>query len=452
MKQLKKLIKRIIIVYLIFYISIASTTSSLARGYDKQCGEYASTWAKTFIEKYASQSQYDCDGALGSINGKSACRWSGGKEGSGTFYGCCTCWVHWIYYYSLGVDINDMGFDPWSDTAYANLKGGNEYFDDVSSETLQPGDILIVKGHAEMYAGDGQHVNFGSTPMNIHGACSRMTPGRSSEGAIAVRLKSSVDVNPAGTVPVGDVDEENLSIYDENGFIYSGVAKISAYEGSQPFGKWIFKMLGEILDYLIGILTLGVRVVIVGWTAIIERGIIDGIVNSVTGVTEERVDGWEKDPNSVDEIDNEVSNEVENTTTQTPAQAAAEADYTTSEGMEAIADIGGKVQLNTTSEANVTVENIVYNKIPILDVNFFNFESAGGAVVDENGIIYIIKTNVAMWYYAFRVLAITIMLLVLLYLGIKMVFTVAAEKKAVYKQMLLSWLVGFILIFAISEL
>ncbi len=447
MKKVKGVFKKLIIIYLIIYITLSSTTSCFARGYDEKCGEYASQWARDYIEKYASKSSYS-QSTLGTMNGKSTCKWSGGSDGSGTFYGCCTCFVHWIYYNSLGVNIYDYGFDPLSDTAYSNLKGGNEYFDDVSGQELQAGDILIVNGHAEMYAGNGEHANFGGTPMSMHNACSRMTPGSGS--AIAVRLKNSVDVNPAGTVSVGDdIEDENLSIYDENGFIYSGVAKIKGYKGSAPFGKWIISALIEILDYLIGILTLGIRIVIVGWTAIIERFVVDGIVNAVTGVTNERIDGWEKDPNTIDEIDRQAAEEEEGYNQSQATGNPGDEDYV-SEGMQTIADIGGKVQLNTSSKANVTIENIVYNKIPILDINFFNFESAGGAVVDQNGIIYIIKTNVAMWYYIFRILSIVIMLLVLIYLGIQIALTSVTEKKAVYKQMLISWVVGFTIIFAIN--
>ena len=55
-----------------------------------------------------------------------------------------------------------------------------------------------------------------------------------------------------------------------------------------------------------------------------------------------------------------------------------------SSGMQQISNIGGNVQLKTSSKANVTIENIVYNKIPILDINFFNFESAGGILVFPN--------------------------------------------------------------------
>lgn len=448
MKKLKSAFKKLIVIYLVVYITLSSMSSCFARGYDAQCGEYASQWAIDYVGKYASQSSYTTSN-LKSLNGNSICWWSGGSDGSGTFYGCCTCFVHWIYYNALGVNLYDYGFSPGSTTSYNNLKGGNEYFDDVSGEELQPGDILIVKGHAEMYAGDGKHANFGDTPMNVHNACSRMTPGRSSEDAIAVRLKDSVEVNPSGTVAGGELEEENLSIYDENGFIYSGIAKIQGYKASAPFGKWIISMLTEILDYLVGILTLGVRIVVVGWTAIIERFVVDGIVNRVTGVTDERVDDWQKDPDTIDDIDREV---MENQSQETTSQATGnpgEEGYI-SEGMQAVADIGGSVQLRTSSKANVTVENIVYNKIPILDINFFNLESAGGAVIDKDGIIYTIKTNVASWYYLFRILAIIVMLLILIYLGIQIALTSVAEKKATYKQMLLSWLSGFIIIFAIS--
>ena len=55
-----------------------------------------------------------------------------------------------------------------------------------------------------------------------------------------------------------------------------------------------------------------------------------------------------------------------------------------------------------------------------------------------------------MWYYVFRIMAIVAMLAVLIYLGIKMTITTVAVKKAVYKQMMLSWLAGFILVFAIN--
>ena len=69
--------------------------------------------------------------------------------------------------------------------------------------------------------------------------------------------------------------------------------------------------------------------------------------------------------------------------------------------------------------------------------------------IDEDGIIYVLKENIAMWYYVFRIIAIIIMLMVLIYLGIKMTISTVSEKKAVYKEMLVSWILGFLLLFTI---
>ena len=118
-------------------------------------------------------------------------------------------------------------------------------------------------------------------------------------------------------------------------------------------------------------------------TAIIERFFIDGIVNSITGVTNKKDETWVPDPATVDEIDNqaqadEEAEEAEQVPIEDIGDESNPNEYVSS-GMQQISNIGGNVQLKTSSKANVTIENIVYNKIPILDINFFNFESAGGA-------------------------------------------------------------------------
>ena len=443
MKKIKLICKKIIIIYIIIYILASSISSCFARTYDEECGKYLANYAKEFISQYGANSTY----VLSTWP-----TWSGGSFGQGTLRVCCSSGVLLMYKEALGVDLTSMGISYSGDVQ--SVGASNQYFDVIPMSQVKPGDILARSGHMELAISDGanDHANFGSNDpaCKIHNNASSYCTFTT-----AIRLKSSVQVNPTGSVPTPTTaGEENTSIYDSNGFIYSGVAKLQGYNSSMPFGKWIVKMLTEILDYLIGILTLIPRMVIVGWTAIIERFVVDGIVNAVTGITNKRDDSWEKDPDTIDEIDKEImEQENENKTETTGSQATGDESNPNeyiSEGMQGIADIGGKVQLKTASEANVTVENIVYNKIPILDINFFNFESAGGAVVDKDGIIYIIKENVAMWYYIFRTLAIIIMLLVLIYLGIKMAISTVAEKKAVYKEMLLSWVIGFVLVFAIN--
>lgn len=443
MKRVKNIGKRALIIYVIVYLLLSSMSSCSARMYDAQCGEYVSQYARDFIAKYCTpteqKTRYEYVGVA---------QWSGGSFGKGTFIACCNTGIKYMYELALTAKLEDYG---WANLCSTDCYGlsGNPNWEDVTNQTLQPGDIVLSTTHTEMYIGNNENANFGNSPYSgviVNG------PRLGSSFVKAYRPK--FDVTPTGSIPVEELEDEDLNIYDENGFIYTGVAKIEGYKGSAPFGKWIFKMLTQILDYLIGILTLGIRVVFVGWTAIIERFVIDGIVNAVTGVTNKRDENWVQDPDTIDEIDQEVQQE-EATQNQTTNQPQASGDINNpneyiSAGMQGIADIGGKVQLKTTSEANVTVENIVYNKIPILDINFFNFESAGGSVVDKDGIIYIIKENVAMWYYIFRIMAIVTMLAVLIYLGIKMAITTVAEKKAVYKQMMLGWLIGFILVFAIN--
>lgn len=443
MEKLKKIGKKALIIYVITYLLLSSLSSCSARTYDAQCGEYVSQYARDFIAKYCTpteqKTRYELVGQA---------QWSGGEFGKGTFIACCNTGVKYMYELALGVKLEDFG---WQNSCASDCYGlsGNSNWEDVTNQTLQPGDIVFSTSHTEMYIGNNENANFGNSPYS-----GKITTGPRLGSDFVKAYRPKFDVNPTGSIPTEELEDEDLNIYDENGFIYTGVAKIDGYKGTASFTKWIFKMLTQIIDYLIGILTLGFRIVVVGWTAIIERFVMDGIVNAVTGITNKRDDSWEKDPSTVDEIDKEVQQEEaeEKQNTDKP-QATGDKDNPNeyiSEGMQGIADIGGSVQLKTSSEANVTVENIVYNKIPILDINFFNFESAGGAVVDEDGIIYIIKENVAMWYYIFRIMAIVAMLAVLIYLGIKMAITTVAEKKAVYKQMMISWLAGFILVFTIN--
>lgn len=93
----------------------------------------------------------------------------------------------------------------------------------------------------------------------------------------------------------------------------------------------------------------------------------------------------------------------------------------------------------------ITMEDILFhnvaNKVPILNVNFFDTS------ISSHEVIVGIRTNVAQWYYAIRNLAIILSLFILIYVGIRMAISTVAEDKAKYKGMLTDWVVGFITIF-----
>ena len=113
--------------------------------------------------------------------------------------------------------------------------------------------------------------------------------------------------------------------------------------------------------------------------------------------------------------------------------------------------IGGALQMLGASVGDIgggktiflTMEDILFNDLPILRVNFFS---------TDTGTIGTIQQNVAKWYYGLRNLAIILSLVVLIYIGIRMAISTLAEDKAKYKKMITDWVVGFITIFFLHYL
>ncbi len=110
--------------------------------------------------------------------------------------------------------------------------------------------------------------------------------------------------------------------------------------------------------------------------------------------------------------------------------------------------ISGTLQAVSDGESPspVTIEDIVFNRVPIFDVNVFRFDMAGGQSINSNSIVYLLRQNVAEWYVAIRNLVLVILLVILVYLGLRMAITSIAEEKAKYKQMLVDWFVSFVIV------
>lgn len=245
-------------------------------------------------------------------------------------------------------------------------------------------------------------------------------------------------------------------------FYYAGTQK-GQYTVSEGIFEWLLNSIGDIADWLLGIITMGFRMVFVGWTALLEK-MLTWALESTSGLNAE-------------------GDVIESNTDLTAI---------------------------TDSTNNVTIEAIVYNHVAALDANMFRYErtiddlkytgtghllkcerdecnkddksdvtvccSQDGtcscdckgkcegcrtyiqAVTEfnenqssddaEDPIIIQIKKTVAMWYYIVRTLSIAAMLIVLIFTGIKMAIAVTADQKASYKKMLVDWLVGMIILFA----
>lgn len=276
-------------------------------------------------------------------------------------------------------------------------------------------------------------------------------------------------------------------------FYYSGTTK-GSYVPQEGIFSWLINLLGELVDWLLGIITMGFRMVIVGYTALAEHWLTNAL---------------------------EIAS-----------------------GVKANGDEVSTTDISTLSDSSnsVTVQGIVYNMIPALDVNFFKIEDevpylkeievvtdieygADGvakaktekklAVVSPTGLalkcskcgkpvrdcctalnseegkkgtdvnipdnpcgtsgedkcdcggncnackyyaalvqakdppVVILKTLIRIWYSIIRLLAAAAMLVLLIFVGIKMATSTVASEKAQYKRMFVDWVVGVILVFGI---
>lgn len=86
-----------------------------------------------------------------------------------------------------------------------------------------------------------------------------------------------------------------------------------------------------------------------------------------------------------------------------------------------------------------TVEDIIYNRIPFLDVNVFS-KTAGGQEVIEGSLIQKERAAVASWYVSIRNISIIALTMILIFVGIKMAISTISNDKAKYKQMLITWI------------
>ena len=259
-------------------------------------------------------------------------------------------------------------------------------------------------------------------------------------------------------------------------YYYSGTTEGTYVPSGSIFG-WLINNIGNIADYLLGILTLIIRMPFIGWTALLEK-MLTWAIESTTGLSTEG--------------DIVVSS----------------TDYT---GL-------------TDSSRNITVESIVYNRVPALSIDLFELEldktmsatgqklvckycemeigvdpisgttypiyhekpvteciketdpakinlkdktedycldncACFGCDACEQYLIALKKTQdpliirlrqfVATWYSIIRLLAMAAMLVVLIGIGIKMALSTIASDKAVFKRMLVDWVVGVIIIFVL---
>jgi hypothetical protein len=108
--------------------------------------------------------------------------------------------------------------------------------------------------------------------------------------------------------------------------------------------------------------------------------------------------------------------------------------------VSAVAGLGSEL----SGDYSVTPVAIFFNKVAILDINFFDFNPPN---MGADSMIVTFRTTIATWYYIIRALATAILLVVLIYVGIRMAISTIASEKAMYKKMLVDWVASVALIY-----
>lgn len=94
-------------------------------------------------------------------------------------------------------------------------------------------------------------------------------------------------------------------------------------------------------------------------------------------------------------------------------------------------------------------EKIFSGLIPALDINFVKPIDWGNDAMNERSIAHTLHDTIANWYTSLRDLVIVGLMLVLVYVGIRIVISSTASDKAKYKQMLVDWVVALCIVFCL---
>ena len=98
-----------------------------------------------------------------------------------------------------------------------------------------------------------------------------------------------------------------------------------------------------------------------------------------------------------------------------------------------------------------SIDRCVFNRVPLFNINYFDTEATykvGATEITANQSNIKIKEGIAGAYYISRVLAVSISLFVLIYIGIRMAISTVASEQARYKKMLVSWVESIVVLFA----
>ena len=435
--------KKIIISFLVIIIAMQGVCFA---DFDDTQQEGIYTWVTTFVDTNNTGYTLDIDALNAGYNriAVEAEYKSGSNHYKGQCYWfCCATWVSFIF---KEVFKGDVEVGRWHATDnYAKPDGtitkGFRKITTTNEAQLEAGDLLFwgltsdgkYYQHMGMYIGHGMATDCSSNRDTTYGKKSNNeragcyvrplsyygTPllvlryDKDAEGVFGIDysspLQSVIENLNFSTLKYREVyfREVNPTEVDENKvFEYQGIGKVESIQREEynVGDDWRFPTLSTLLDWILNFIVTIIKALIVGFATLVQV-LVTFYIDAASG----------------EAVDTRLS-----------------------EGMMAYFTSGG---LREDIAKSVTMEKIVYNQVPLFDVDVFNGNIAGGETLDSSSIVIKIREVVAMLYMGLRSVSLIGLLLALIYYGIKFVITGIAEEKAECKQKLISWAIAFFIIF-----
>ena len=344
MKRIILKIGKCLIVYIVVFMTMLTGVSyGLSQDY---LGSAIASSAAYIASTYTSNVNYSqglrSNNPIWSPNSYS---WS-----DGTYYFDCSSFASGVYHYVT----NGALFPIVSSTSSLVSLSGSDYERGLveGESSLEIGDIVVwnngTKGHATIYVGS-----------EIGGSGQELAEVGGASGNIGFRSISYLSSHTFYYVRASETAAESLteadlnlefssatvssggSSYNFSNFYFNGIPDGTYSIASNSFWSSLIETLASIADYLIGILTYIIRMVIVGWTSIIDR-LFNWSINTITTVTIE-----------IDEDGSKVEDSDDDTSVEDMGISGADVD-------------------ETDSEEKITLESLFYGDYDLVDINIFD--------------------------------------------------------------------------------